>query len=266
MEHWIDIHSHILPNLDDGASSLEQSLEMARQAVKEGIHTIIATPHHGNGIYWNPTDTILKAVEKINKLLIDNGICLQIAPGQEVRFYRTLVDDFAQHANLTLNDSRYILLELPQAEIPKELDETIYELRMLGLVPIIAHPERNWEFLDHPQRLSLIVSQGALIQLTSHSITGLFGRKIQKFSLHLCQNKLAHFIASDAHEPYYRSIGLEAAYRIVRTTVNSEYADGLQENARRVLTDEPIEPWIPAEKRNKWYHLFRKNNSTTIGG
>lgn len=266
MDQKIDIHSHILPYLDDGAASLEQSLEMARQAVRDGIHTIIATPHHGNGVHWNTTGTVLEAVEKLNKLLIKNEICLHIVPGHEVRLYRQLIEDFDQQGVLTLNDSRYMLLELPKTEIPKELDETVYELRIRGVIPIIAHPERNPGFIEQPQRIPQLISQGALFQLTAHSITGLFGRKIQKFSLQLCRNKWIHFIASDAHDPYYRTACLDAAYQAVRNTVNSEYADRLHENARRVLMDEPVEPWTPTVKRINWYHIFRKNDSTSIGG
>src|SRR4051794_17534119 len=104
----IDIHSHILPGLDDGAKNLEDSLDMARLAVKDGIHTVIATPHHANGVYTNEKADVVQAVMQLNEALVSNGIPLNIIAGQEIRVYDQFIDDFYQSKLLTLHNSNYV--------------------------------------------------------------------------------------------------------------------------------------------------------------
>jgi len=186
----IDIHSHILPGLDDGARDLEQSLELARQAVREGIHTVIATPHHRNGRYDNPGGAVRQAAEALARELAAAGIPLKLRCGQEIRVYAELPEDLERGEALTLNGSRYLLLELPSGYVPQGMDELLHELRVMGRVPVIAHPERNRELAADPGRLAAWVRQGVLLQLTSHSVSGALGPRLARLCLDWCRRNL----------------------------------------------------------------------------
>ena len=196
----IDIHCHILPGIDDGAKTMEDSLAMAAQAVQQGITKIIATPHHKNGKYENRKQDILPKVAELNKVLKEKGIPLDILPGQEPRIYGELVEDYQKGEIVTLNDgNQYVFLELPSAHVPRYTGKLLYDIQSEGLTPIIVHPERNQELIQNPDLLYEFVKNGTLTQVTAASMAGDFGKKIKKFSHQLIEANLTHFIASDAH-------------------------------------------------------------------
>ncbi|MFC5649845.1 tyrosine-protein phosphatase [Paenibacillus solisilvae] len=250
----IDIHSHILPTLDDGPSSREDSIEMAKRACKEGIHHMIATPHHANGKYVNEALAVENAVSELNHYLETCGIDLTLYPGQEIRVYDGLLDDLNRgDLLLSLNYSRYLLLEFPTTHIPKYSHSLFYELRLMDLVPIIAHPERNLEVMDDPEKLIPFIELGALGQVTSHSLQGLFGKKIQKVALDLCQRNYAHLMASDAHDNQRRTPELQLAYYYLQKQTSDSHADYFQTNAHCVLHSNPVEIWEPKSMKKKWF-------------
>lgn len=119
----IDIHCHILPAMDDGASDSADSIEMARAAVYQGIRTIIATPHHKNGVYENDQAAVREAADQLNKRLIKEDIPLTVLPGQEIRIYGDLERDIAEQQLLTLNDTKYILIEFPFDQVPRYAEQ-----------------------------------------------------------------------------------------------------------------------------------------------
>ncbi|WP_409344175.1 tyrosine-protein phosphatase [Paenibacillus sp. MBLB4367] len=254
----IDIHSHILPGIDDGAQTLEESLEMARAAYADGIRTVIATPHHANGRYTNAAGNVTAAVASLNDALQTNGIDLQVLAGQEIRVYSKLVDDWHDQALLSLDRSSYILIEFPTAEVPKGIADLIHELRILGITPIIAHPERNQELLNKPDRLRELVELGALGQVTSHSITGLFGKKIQEISMQMCKSNLIHFVASDAHNMSNRGFGLSRAYETIEKALGFQYSEYYKENANSLITGEIISKWSVKEVNRKWFLFWKR--------
>jgi len=237
----IDIHSHILPCVDDGSQSLEESLAMARAAVDDGIRQIIATPHHANGRYDNPAEGVVKSVGSLNEELRREGIELEVLAGQEIRVYGNLVDDWLGQLLLPLHRSSYLLIELPTGDVPKHMPDLIHELQVMQLIPIIAHPERNQVLLNNPKRLQELVELGALGQVTSHSLNGAFGKKIQEVSLHMCKSNLIHFVASDAHNLTSRSFGLTSAYHVIEEKVGKETASYFKRNAQAVVEGSRIE-------------------------
>ncbi|GGG21772.1 tyrosine-protein phosphatase [Paenibacillus abyssi] len=252
----IDIHTHILPGLDDGAESMEEALEMARIAADQGIRSVIATPHHLNGRYDTPMTTVNEMVEKLNHEIKKHHIQLQVKAGQEIRVHHRFAEELYQGRIGSLNDSRYILLELPDHQIPEILDEVLHEILVDGMTPIIAHPERNVELAAHPEKLAELIGRGVLCQLTAHSLIGLFGKQAQKTSLHFCKSRLIHFIASDAHNPYRRSFALKEAYKAVHRLLGPQYADYYDNNASRVLRDEVIlveEPELVKRRALFWW-------------
>lgn len=245
----IDIHCHILPSVDDGASSLEEAVQLARQAVQTGIHTVIATPHHHARGYMTDREQIIEAVAMLSYKLREESIPLRILPGQEIRVYEQLLDDL-EHGNLqTLNNSRYILIEFPSSKVPSSVDELFYELRLLDKIPVIAHPERNSILLNNQERLAQIIADGALAQLTSSSIGGQLGRKLQKQSLAMCKAGLIHFIASDAHHAKHRPFDLFEGYQMVKKCLGDDFVNFYMANADNLIQDLPLIAEQPRPKR-----------------
>lgn len=247
----IEIHSHILPGIDDGALSKEEALEMARQAANQGITDIIATPHHGDGVYDNPKPFVREQVDALNGWFRRNGLSVKVHAGQEIRVSAHLIDDWEADQLLTLAGSRYMLVELPSSHVPPNFGEWIHELRVHGLVPVIAHPERNKAAIASPALIASWVEQGALCQLTSHSLLGHFGRKLQKESLHLCRRNLIHFVASDAHNLERRDFALQAAFRIIASEIGQETVDRYAANGVKLLQDDEIDIELPVQARRR---------------
>ncbi|WP_282938839.1 CpsB/CapC family capsule biosynthesis tyrosine phosphatase [Paenibacillus sp. RC67] len=252
----IDIHTHIIPGIDDGAQDMEETVQMAQAAVEEGIHTLIATPHHANGKYDNPWTQVEHAVHEVNEVLRGRGIPLTVVPGQEIRVYNNLLEDLHSHMAGTLHSSKYILIEFPTREIPKKTEALFHELRVMGLVPVIAHPERNMELASDPSKLQHLIQQGALAQITSHSINGLFGKKIQKLSFELCEHRMVHFVASDAHNIENRAFGLRQAYSMLAQKFGDDLVHGYKENAVKLISHEDINVSQPAWKTKTWWKFW----------
>jgi protein-tyrosine phosphatase len=255
----IDIHNHILPVLDDGAAHMEESLDMAKQAVSQGIHTVFATPHHANGRYLNESPIIENSVQELNGRLQEANIPLQILNGQEIRVYHELLDDLAEGKAMTLHHSRYILLELPSHGIPTNLHEVLHELKVLNMIPIIAHPERNREIAEDPAKLRKLVELGALSQVTAHSVLGVFGKSVQRLSLELCKQNLTHFLASDAHNVTNRSFKLGHAYDVLREHLGTEMVSYFQRNANSVVENISIFTERPEWPKRKWFHFWKSS-------
>ncbi|MCM3731610.1 tyrosine protein phosphatase [Fictibacillus nanhaiensis] len=248
----IDIHSHILPGIDDGAQNLEDAVRMAEAAVREGITHLYATPHHRNGRYENEKSSILENVHLLNAELSQRNIPLHILPGQEIRLYKELIDDLDRDVLLPLHhQSKYILIEFPSSNVPAYAAETLYELSLRNYTPIIVHPERNSEIIENPVLLYDLIIEGALTQITANSIIGNFGKKIMNFSHDLIKSNMAHFIASDAHNTSSRGFHLTKAYEIIEKQYGISTRYYLQENAELVLRGESILIEPPSHIRKK---------------
>ncbi|MGE7904398.1 tyrosine-protein phosphatase [Peribacillus sp. NPDC094092] len=231
----IDIHSHILPKMDDGAGNIQESIEMARKAVDQGISNIIATPHYNKGIYENDKEKVVKETAKLNLVLDDLEIPLKVWPGQEIRISDELSDDYDNNEIMGLNGSQYILLELPSNHVPRYTERLIYDLQMKRMTPIIAHPERNLEIIKNPQLLKELIWKGAYSQITAGSITGKFGWRTKRFSKYLVHSGLTHFIASDAHNGGKRGFQIREAHKLIEKNFGQEMVDAFNENAENVL-------------------------------
>ncbi|WP_102348309.1 tyrosine-protein phosphatase [Bacillus sp. Marseille-P3661] len=253
----IDLHSHILPGIDDGPKTIEESLELAKHAVSNGIKTMFATPHHKNGSYENAKTKILQEVEYLNKRLLEEEIELTILPGQEVRIYGEIPEAYDEEEILTLNHTPYLFIELPSSHVPKYAGQILFDLQVKGLKPIIVHPERNSQIIEHSDTLYHLVKKGALTQLTASSITGDFGKKIQKFSFNLIQAGMAHFIASDTHNVTTRANKLRDAYEVIEKEFGTETRFYFQENAEIVANNQTIYAGPPERiKRKKFLGIF----------
>ncbi len=255
----IDIHNHILPGVDDGAKNETQAVEMAQQAVNSGIKTVIATPHHKNRTYDNEKSFVKEDVRRLNALFEELFIQLDVLPGQEVRIFGELVEDFEKGEIQTLNDSKYLLLEFPSDRVPQYTEQLIFDIQRAGMTPIIAHPERNRDLYADPNKLYELVSQGALAQLTAGSLTGVFGKEIKNVSFQMLEHNLIHFIASDAHNLNPRSFEtLKESYDVISKKYGANMQYSLEENAQFLIRNENInqnEPLI-LQKPKKFFGLF----------
>lgn len=248
----IDIHSHILPGIDDGAEFLTDSLEMAQAAVKEGIRTIVATPHHQNGRYLNPKSEIIKKVDQLNGVLQEARIDLHVLPGQESRIYGEILEDYEHGEILTVgNQSNYLFLELPSQHVPHYTERLLFDLQMKGLNPIIVHPERNVELIEQPDKLYSLVKNGVATQITASSVAGRFGKKIQGFTFDLIETNLTHFVASDAHNTHSRSFKMAEAYDVINKKYGNDSVEYFQQNAELLVDGNMIDRDIPEPIRKK---------------
>jgi protein-tyrosine phosphatase len=254
----IDIHSHILPGVDDGAQTMKDTVEMARVAVSEGIHTIIATPHHMNNAYQNLKSDILPLVDQVNEEMKNQQIDLLVLPGQECRIYGEIIEDYKSGEILPLNIySQYIFVEFPSNSVPRYADRLFYDMQNEGLVPVIVHPERNAELTARPDKLYNLVKNGAATQITASSLTGCFGKNIQKFSNHLIEANLTHFIASDAHNTNNRTFNMNEAMDYIEDQYGIDMVYYFTENAELLVDGKNIYKEIPEKvKKRKFLGIF----------
>lgn len=207
----IDLHSHILPGLDDGARSLEESIEIARSMASDGVSVVSATPHVRDDYPTSP-DAMEEALGLVRTAVAEAGIDLDVRGGAEIALDRlgSLADSSLARFGLGGNP-RLLLLEYPYYGQPLGLERECARLRLLGIVTVIAHPERNLSVQERPADLEDVVRAGAVVQLTAASVDGRLGRATAGCARRLLELELAHLIASDAHAPGVREAGMSQA-------------------------------------------------------
>ena len=232
----IDLHCHILSGLDDGPASLAQSLAMAEIAEADGITRIVATPHVRRAC--PSPDQIATACRNLNQALRKKGLQLEILPGAEVY----AMADPAQLNDRTINSSRYILIEFPLTHLPAEAGRAIFNLRVNGFKPIIAHPERIPSVIARPQLLENLLTGQVYVQLTAGSLIGSFGPGPEKCARHLLKKGLIHFLATDGHGAGFRRPVLSKSLKIASQLIGSEAANRLVlDNPKTILDGEYID-------------------------
>lgn len=196
---FVDIHCHLIPGIDDGASSWDVSLEMARMAAAEGIETIVTTPHQLGAYEQNRGDMIREKVAELQQRLRRANVPLTVLPGADVRIEPEMIDRLRQGDVLSLADLRkHVLLELPH-EVYFPLKPVLDGLRGIKMTGILSHPERNQGLLEQPRITESLVQSGCLMQVTAGSLLGKFGPQSQSMSEWMIRSGLVHFIATDAH-------------------------------------------------------------------
>jgi protein-tyrosine phosphatase len=229
----IDLHAHILPDLDDGAETVEEALEMCRVSYKDGTKTMVATPHILPGIYENDRSTILSKLHELNEALIHSELSLVVLPGADVHFSLDMLQLCENGEIVTVNDNgRYLMVEFDFQGIPYHAEDVLFQMIMHGIIPIITHPERNLEIARSPNRYYEIIKMGCLGQVTAMSLTGGFGPAVKKVAGKLLTKRLLHIIASDAHSIDRRPPILSTALRATEKMVGKE-------EARKMVTEYP---------------------------
>lgn len=257
MKEMIDVHCHILPNADNGPKSVTASIEIAKQAVKQGIHTVVAAPSHLNGSHQNEKTAIMERVNTYTQLLAEHNIPLKVLPGQEIHLTEELLELFDEGKLLTVNaNGKYLLLSCPEGELPSYTEKLLYEMQLQGIVPIISHPERNERIIEHPDIIYQLVKKGALIQLGVESIQGVFGAKVKKFAFQLLKANMAHVIASGASQQKEGSYSLKDAYAEIKKKAGIEKLYMLQENADYIVKGQMVHREQPVRITKKRFGIF----------
>ncbi len=225
----IDMHAHVLFDVDDGAESFGASREIIDQAEKDGIVCMYATPHFipGHVVYNNRILT--ERVHELNAYARSKGYDIEIDLGQEIYLDPKLPDRVEAGEVLTLGKSRYMLIELPMHGIPVYMDHVLHELIVLGYIPIIAHPERNTLLMENPNLLFDYLEKGAYAQLNLKSLTGRYGKTVKQAAEVMLSCKMYQFVGSDVHVPSSRGRLVSAELEKLKKLVNGRYFDALTE-------------------------------------
>lgn len=203
----IDLHCHVLPGIDDGPATIEDSIALARAAAAGGTRTIVATPHV-NWRYHNRTETIAQLARELEERLKAEGVPIEIRPGAEIAMTRVGDIDRAELPRLGLGEGPWLLLEPPFAPLAGGLDAIVVSLQRSGRQIVLAHPERCPVFHRDPRMLRALVDAGSLTSITAGSLVGRFGETVRRFALGLAQEGMIHNVASDAHDNIRRSPGM----------------------------------------------------------
>jgi len=253
----VDIHCHLLPGVDDGAANRDIALAMARLAAADGISTVVATPHQSDGHADNHNQAICSLTTDFQRYLQQQNVPLRVLPGAEVRIEPELVSKLRNGRLLTLGDHRrHVLLELP-SEVYFPLDRLLGDLEAAGITGILAHPERNLAVLSQRHLLVSLVEAGCLVQITSGSLVGMFGPRVQKFAEWLVVRGLVHFVGSDAHGARTRRPLLRRAFeRIARLAGPETAADLCCRNPGKVAGGEPVIRKRRSANDSRWIDRF----------
>ena len=239
----VDLHSHVLPGVDDGARDEGEALRMLRLAEEDGIAAIAATPH----AHHCPAGRIAPAVARLNRLAADAGLAIRVLPGSEVRLAADLPARHRAGALLTLNHGPYLLLELPlSGGWPASLLRVVEELQALGLRPVLAHAERYEDAQRDPALLDGVIAAGVPIQINAASLVGPAERGAQPAAERLVRGRMAHLLASDAHSADWRPPRLRAAVARAAELAGADYAAWMVAAASAVARGDALALPAPA--------------------
>jgi len=253
----IDIHSHILPGLDDGPATLEECVAMVRVAAAGGTTDIVASPHANLDFQFNSP----LVDERLAELVSACGPAPRIYRGCDFHLtYDNIQDALAHPETYTINRRNYLLVEFSDLLISRSAGDIFMRMRQAGIIPVITHPERNWLL---QQRLGLLenwVAGGCCLQVTAQSLLGRFGREARDFGWLLLRRNLAQFVASDAHDPEDRTPRLDLAYREIAGKLGAAWAERLLVDNPRAALEGRVLEWESAPgppPRRKWFQFWR---------
>lgn len=242
----IDLHSHILPGVDDGAKTLDDALAIARMAEDDGIEVMACTPHFMPGMYDNEAKDIRARVRQLNAVLEREGFNLALVVGSDAHVRPDFVEKLRAGEILTLHDSRYVLVEPPHQVMPQRLEDLFFNISVSGYVPILTHPERlKWIETGYPVVESLARS-GVWMQITAGSLSGRFGKRPQYWAQRMLSEGLVSILATDAHNTKSRPPLLAEAYETARSEVGDEEALHLVRTRPEMILENAPPESVPA--------------------
>ena len=235
----IDIHTHILPGIDDGAIDETMTLNMLRMAEEDGTHTMIATPHYYYPHYIATQAEVEKKVDYVNQLSRDNGVKVEVLPGREIILDNYTLQDVKQGLVGSLDNTQYLLVELSMHQWKPTYLDVIYELQLMGYILIIAHPERYSYIQEDITMLNPLIKEGAILQMNAGSITGLHGKKIRRVAKELIRQGAIQLIGSDTHSDRVRNPRLRQGLEEVEK-IDASVAKWMREYPYKILSEKVI--------------------------
>jgi protein-tyrosine phosphatase len=239
----IDIHHHLLWGLDDGSTSVETSLAMARIAVDDGITHVVCTPH-ANAQYEYDPEGVAAQIAELQGLLDRENIALKLGRGCDFHLsFDNIELAQAEPARFSINGLGYLLVELPDYGLPTGLTEVFYQMQILGMTPILTHPERNRTLQTDQSKLLEWLRGGLLVQVTAGSVVGRMGKRAEKMAHELLANRWVHFLATDAHNTSSRPPMMREAFELVAKKYGPDYAHLLcNSNPLAAFMGKPMPP------------------------
>jgi len=240
----IDIHTHVLPRIDDGARDISESFEILQALANQGVTELVATPHIISGVYENTRSIIDRKLIEVQDLIEERELSIKIHPGAEL-YYEPDVISKVKRENLTLAQSNYVMIETELQRFPDNFEEILFNFQQEGFRPIIAHAERFIYFVNNYNMLVNILNRGVLVQINSGSLFGIYGKKVKDFTYKLLENGCVHFIASDVHGIGKRPILMKEAYQMICEKYSEVLAKLLFiENPQSVINNQSVENMI----------------------
>lgn len=265
LDSLVDIHCHILPGIDDGPETYEESLKMVAQAVNQGIKAIIATPHYPYGDYYYEKEEVFEKVEILQGKIDQLGLECNIYPGMELYLSYQLIKKLDQDKLIPLKkETRYLLVEFPLRRVSRNYINILHEISIRGYIPIVAHPERYQFILDNPFVVNELLEQQVFFQVNAGSICGNNGKQSKKIAIEYVKQGLVSFIASDGHSSNWRNIQLSKAIAILKGIIKPcEIQKMFIDNVEKLLNNEQINNSIYEFKPSKlnFFKILKK----TIG-
>ncbi len=251
----IDVHSHIVYGVDDGSKNLEDSIIMLKEAKNAGFTDIIATPHYMEGYFEHPKEDILNRMDVLRK---ETEGEINIFQGNEIYITNSINDLIDENLATTLNDSKYVLFELPMLEKPMNLIEIVYKILESNRNPIIAHPERYTYVQENPNILLDLIEEGVLFQSNYASIIGTYGKNAQKTVRKLLQHNMIHFLGSDNHRKNTIYANMPNIINELEKVIDRDTLQALTlDNPKCILENREIEIYDPIKiKEKKFFNLF----------
>lgn len=241
MENMIDIHSHILPGVDDGSDSFEKSMRMLKCAADDGISGIILTPHNKPGHRHMHFSKMASNVEKLQKLMAEGNIKIELYIGSELYYRSGLLEEIENDISATLAGSRYVLLEFTPLEDYDYIRNGCYSLLMGGYYPVLAHAERYQNVCSKKYGIDELIEMGCYIQVNAGSVMGKAGSKAKRFVRNILKRQQVHFVATDAHDLKRRAPYLSDCANFISKKYGEDYSEKLFcENPMCVIRDNDI--------------------------
>lgn len=241
MKGFVDIHSHILPGVDDGADSIEEAVELVKMAYKEGTRYMVATPHYRRGRFGRPVSELEKKLQELKLILKQKGIQVKVVLGNEVYYFSGIVEKLDSKRIQTLGDTNYVLVEFPPMEEYRTINNGLNHIIQGGYRPILAHAERCVCLTDNLEYVRELVEMGIYIQVNASSLTNILGIKKKTFIKKLLKENLVHLIATDTHDIKVRTSGLKKCAEYLKKKYGKEYVQTLMiENPKKILENQYI--------------------------
>ena len=240
----IDLHNHVLPGIDDGSPNLAVSMNMIRTASEQGITEVVNTVHFQHpkmDMIQITMDDLTLRIKELQKEIDSAGLNVKLHLGAEVFFFPNILE-LKENQLCTFGNGQYMLIEFQMRNLPPKVHhEILFDLKMAGVTPIIAHPERYESVQDNIHLVHKWIQAGCLMQMDAGSLNGTLGKSAQKTAIQITKNRLCHLIGSDAHNDGRRNFCLKTALEHVTALTDESFSDMLIQNAHKVLKGQYIE-------------------------